>query len=101
MAEQKKQELPDTGNLEAHRIYYSTANGICAMTEVLTINAQSRPLASSPHYRAVVGSGLTAGALTELAESDKRIAKHVFDELIAGLLGLGSRLGLNDKARDS
>ena len=100
MAEQKKEELADTRNLEAHRIYYSTANGFGAMAEILTTNAQSGPLASSPHYRAVVGSGLTAGALTELAEADKRIAKHVFNELIAGLLGLGSRLGLNETAED-
>lgn len=87
------QEMTDEERAELQKAYYNTANGVGALlSDVVRANAQLGTYAGSPHYRAVVGGGMTAAALTELHKHDAGAAKEVFDELVTGLLQLGKTL---------
>lgn len=91
-------DQPTPEQMEAAKAaYYNGANGAgYLMNELFRVAGSVGPLAGSPHYRAIAGGGLTANALTELAEFDREAAKQVFQELCEGLLSLGAGLGLRE-----
>lgn len=94
---------PDKGDAEVaaeHQKFLSTYYGSAQHTGAHLCSALFHAgvaggLARVPHYMAMVGAGMIAASVEDLARADKAQARELFDELAGGLLAMGQRLGLS------